>query len=322
MRLAVILTLAASPAIADVSTILSEQILPGHAELVTATTALAEAAANDCAAEGLKPAFHNAYDAWIAVSHIQFGPGEEDGLALAMAFWPDTKDRSGKALSRLFADQDPIIDDPATFGDVSVAAQGFTALEQLLYDPQPEAGYACRLTRAIATGLAEKSSKLNDAWPDFAELMTSAGGDGNARFQSEAEVERVLYTALSTGLEFLHDQRLGRPLGSFDRPRPLRAEARRSERSLRHIQLSLAALEALATAMFDGDLPKTRAAFAEARARANALDDPALEGVADPAQRFRVEVLQRAVQDTRTAINDEIGTPLGISAGFNALDGD
>ena len=63
-------------------------------------------------------------------------------------------------------------------------------------------------------------------------------------------------------------------------------------------------------------------AFAEARTRADELNDPALEGVADPAKRFKVEVLQRAVNDVRNAINTEIGKPLGITAGFNALDGD
>ncbi|MCY4179353.1 MAG: imelysin peptidase, partial [Litoreibacter sp.] len=118
------------------------------------------------------------------------------------------------------------------------------------------------------------------------------------------------------------DQRLGRPLGTFERPRPRRAEARRSERSLRHIELSLAALEELATTFYSGDLNLTKSAFADARARAAALDDPALAGVADPSKRIRIEALQRTVRDIQNAVNTEIGKPLGITAGFNALDGD
>ena len=74
--------------------------------------------------------------------------------------------------------------------------------------------------------------------------------------------------------------------------------------------------------MTDTDLTQTRAAFAQARSRANAIDDPALQGVADPAQRFKVEVLQQAVRAVQVAVIDDIGTPLGITAGFNALDGD
>ncbi|MEL7151592.1 MAG: imelysin family protein [Pseudomonadota bacterium] len=320
MRFALILSLVATPALADIERAIDAHILPGHAALLDATTDLAEAAAADCTPEAVQPAFHTAYDAWLAISHIQFGPIEDQGLSLAMSFWPDPKDSTGKAINRLSADADPIVDDPVQFEEVSVAAQGLTALERLLYDGQPDPDYACRLTRAIATGLARKAATLSDGWPDHADLMRNAGA--NDRYRTEQDAYRALYTALSTGLEFLHDQRLARPLGTFDRPRPRRAEARRSERSLRHIALSLAALEELATTMYDGDLTETRAAFAEARARASELNDPALEGVADPAKRFKVEVLQRAVNDIRNAVNTEIGKPLGITAGFNALDGD
>lgn len=322
MRLTLVMTLLAAPALADTTAAIDSHILPRQAALAKETQALAAAAETDCAPEALRPAYHAAYDAWLSTSHIAFGPIEDQGLSLAMSFWPDPKDSTGKAIARLTAAADPVVTDPAAFAEVSAAAQGFTALERMLYESQPDAAYACALTRAMAAGLASKSAAMNDAWPAFADLMRSAGATGNSRFQSEAEVQRALYTALSTGLEFLHDQRLGRPLGTFDRPRPRRAEARRSERSQRHISLALAALEDLALTMYDGDLPETRRTFAEARAAAEALDDPALAGVANPGSRIRIEALQRGVQDIRNAINTEIGLPLGITAGFNALDGD
>ncbi|WP_366141844.1 imelysin family protein [uncultured Tateyamaria sp.] len=322
MRFALILPFLALPAFADVQTALDDHILPGYTRLADETAKLAEAAQADCTPDALQPAFHAAYDAWISISHIHFGPLEDQAVTLTMSFWPDPKNSTGKALARLTTAADPIVDQPEAFGDVSAAAQGFTALERMLYDPQPDADYACRLTQAIATGLAQKSDSLNAAWPAFADQMLSAGTGGNARFQSDMEAQRALYTALSAGLEFLHDQRLGRPLGTFDRPRPSRAEARRSERSLRHIELQLAALERLAAAMTNADLGATSAAFAEARARADALEDPALQGVADAEQRFKVEVLQQAVRAVQVAVIDEIGTPLGVTAGFNALDGD
>ncbi|MFP7674909.1 imelysin family protein [Marivita sp. S0852] len=322
MRLAVAFCLLASPALSDVSNALDKHILPAYGKLAEATQMLADVAQADCTPSAVIPAYHTAYDAWIAASHIQVGPIEDQGLAIALAFWPDPKDRTAKALARLTSAQDPVVDDASAFVEVSAAAQGFTALERVLFDPQPNRDYACRLTRAITVGLANKAVALNTAWPEFAALMRLAGADGNTRFQSPEETQRTLYTALSTGLEFLHDQRLGRPLGSYDRPRPTRAEARRSDRSLRHIQLSLAALEDLAVTMTDGDLTQTRAAFAEARARAAELNDPALAGVANPAKRIRVEALQRTVRDIQNAINSEIGTPLGITAGFNSLDGD
>ena len=322
MRLALALCLTALPAFADVQRAIETHILPGHTALAQATDDLASYAAENCAPDAVRPPFHAAYDAWISISHIQFGPIEDQALTLQMSFWPDPKDSTGKALGRLVAAQDPIVDDPGSWGEVSAAAQGFTALERLLYEPQTDTDYSCRLTQVIATGLADKSAAILADWPNFAMLITTAGADGNTRFQSEDAARRALYTALSTGLEFLHDQRLGRPLGTFDRPRPRRAEARRSERSQRHIELSLAALEDLATSMIDGDLTGTRAAFAKAQEMTAALDDPALAGVSDPIRRIRVEALQRTVRDIQNAVNTEIGKPLGITAGFNSLDGD
>lgn len=322
MRLTFVLCLVAAPVAADVSGIVSGHVLPRHATLAQETRQLAEAANANCSREALAPNFNTAYDAWIAVSHLQLGPIEDQGLSLAMSFWPDTKDRTGKALARLTSVQDPIVGAPEAFEEVSAAAQGFTALERVLYGDEPATDYTCQLTRAIASGLVRKSEHLLDDWPAFAILITTAGDAGNTRFQSAEEAQRAFYTALSTGLEFLHDQRLGRPLGTYDRPRPLRAEARRSERSLRNIAVSLAALEELAGLMSDDPLPKTRAAFADAGARARALDDPALAGVADPMSRIRIEVLQQAVHEIQMSVVEEIGTPLGISAGFNSLDGD
>lgn len=311
--------LIATPALADVDHALDAHILPGHAALVEATSELAHAATADCTPEAVRPAYHAAYDAWIAISHIQFGPIEDQGLSLAMAFWPDPKNATGKSLGRLISAQDPIVDRPDAFGEVSVAAQGFTALERLLYDEQQDVAYACRLTRAVASGLARKAVAINEGWADHASLMRDAGR--NTRYQSKVEVDRALYTALSTGLEFLHDQRLGRPMGTFDRPRPRRAEARRSERSLQHVVHSLTALQDLAETMAI-DIPETRKAFATAQERAARVGDPTLSLVSDPGGRLKVEVLQQAVAAIQAAVVREIGQPLGVQAGFNSLDGD
>ena len=55
---------------------------------------------------------------------------------------------------------------------------------------------------------------------------------------------------------------------------------------------------------------------------AEALDDPAFAGVADPQARFRLESLQTGLFAIRDAIRGELGPGLGVSEGFNAGDGD
>ena len=52
------------------------------------------------------------------------------------------------------------------------------------------------------------------------------------------------------------------------------------------------------------------------------LPAAAFAGVAEPVRRFRIEALQQAIRDIQIAITQDIGIPLGISAGFNSLDGD
>ncbi|WP_420899291.1 imelysin family protein [Fertoeibacter niger] len=312
----------AAMARADVPESVQKHILPGYAAFSAATQELAEKAADDCSPAALQPAFHAAFDAWIAVAHLRLGPVEEDGRALAIAFWPDPKGAGARTLARLIADADPVATDPAAFADVSVAGRGLTTLERLLHDPALTGGYACTLTRAVAADLARMAAEVDIGWQGgFAELMLTAGQPGNTRYLTTAEARQALFTQLITGLNFTADQRLGRPLGTFDRPRPERAEARLSGRSLRNVALSLAALESLAVTLHP-DSPATIAAFAKARALATALADPVLAGVATPGGRLKVEILQQAIQAVRAAAEAEIGPRLGVSLGFNAADGD
>lgn len=309
-------------ALADVNAVIETHILPGYEAFEEATAALATTADGTCAVDDVKPAYHTAFDAWMGVSHLQFGPVEDDGRMLKIAYWPDSKNSTAKALARLSAAQDPAVSSEDEFAEVSIAAQGLFAMERLLYDPQPDAAYACALTRAVAKALANTAAEINDGWPAFAELMRTPGAEGNDRFLSQKEVEGTLYTSLLTGLEFIKDTRLGRPMGTFDRPRPTRAEAYRSDRSQRNVLLGLEALRALADALSELPTPQVDATFAEAIDRAASLDDPAFAGVGEPMVRFRMEALQNVISTVSSSISDEIGLPMGLSAGFNALDGD
>ncbi len=321
LRAAAALALLALPARADVATAVEQVILPGYAGFTEAARALETATGADCRPEALRPAYHAAFDAWMAVSHLRFGPAEEGGRSLAIAFWPDPKGSGAKTMARMIAAEDPAVEDPAAFAEVSIAARGLFALERLLYDPALTGDYACALTRATAADLARLAGEIEAGWGEFAPLLLTAGQPGNARFLTETEARQALFTQLMAGLEFTADQRLGRPLGTFDRPRPERAEARLSERSLRNVQLSLAALERLALALAP-DSPQTEAGFEAAGRLAAELDDPALAGVADVQGRLKVEILQQRIHALRDTVTTDVGAALGVSTGFNAADGD
>lgn len=326
-RLAVILLALglAGPARADVDAALDRHILPAFAGFAGAAERLADAAVADCRPRAVAPAYQAAFDAWMAVADLHIGPSETGGLSIA--FWPDARGFTGRVLSQLIADEDPVAFDPLGYAEMSIAARGVLALEMMVFDPAyshyDKGSYACALVRAIALDLSRQAVALEVAWRDgFAATLRSAGGAGNATYLTGDEALRALYTQLLSGLEFTADQRLGRPMGSFEQPRPARAEAWRSGRSLRNVLLSVDAAQALAHALSGGALPQTDAAAARVHAMAERVGDPGLQGVSEPQGRLHVELLQQAVRAMRAAIEAEIGVPLGIAPGFNSQDGD
>lgn len=315
-----------------ISDVVSQHILPGFEALAQSATVLDKATQQDCRAESpaLQNAYTNAFDAWIKVSHLRFGPTEVDNRAFALAFWPDPRGKTTKALNGMIRSQDDAVFDYAAFTKTSIAGQGFYALDFLLFDAKftdPEdAEYTCALIRAITGGIDITAAAILDDWQQrYSALLLSAGDGKNVVYQSREEALQELFKAVTAGLQFTSETRLGRPLGSYDRPRPNRAEARRSGRSLRHVMLSLEATRDLAQylARSNSDVAGALdARFGRAILQGTRLDDPVFAGVAAPQTRFRVEALQQSVNDIRDLASGQLGPLLGVAAGFNALDGD
>lgn len=315
---------------AAIDAALDTHVLPRVAELAQTSDALATATQANCdpADAALQAAYHDAFDAWIHVSHLRFGPFEADNRAFALAFWPDTRSVTPRTLAQLIIDSDPAAQSVESYADVSVAGRGFYAMEFLLFDANimtnGTADYRCTLLQTMASDIAFTTAAMRDDWTDtHADLMRGAGA--NARYQSDTEAMRTLFNALTTGLEFNANVRLGRPLGTFERPRPNRAEARRSGRSTRNLLVSMRGLLELSEALTI-DAPdvavETEFAFQAAIAAIERLEDPSLAHVADPQARFRIEVIQQRIEDLRQLVLTQMGPDLGISAGFNSLDGD
>lgn len=320
---------AAQDAGARVQAVLSDHVLPGFDRLAQATEVL-KAAASDCTPDGaaVPDAFGDAFDAWISVSHLRFGPTEVDDRAFGMAFWPDSKGFTKKALNRLISAQDQVVEDPDGFSKTSIAGRGLFALEYLLFDDSMRqagtANYRCALTRAITVDLDANADAILADWRGgYGDQMLRPGMDG--QYGSSTDALQVLYQSLVTGVQFNVDNRLGRPLGTFERPRPRRAEAWRSGRSARNVAVSLRALSDLSGLLAQGHdtiATKLGADFARLSDMVSALDDPAFAGVTDPVARFRIEAIQTALSAVHLTVAGELGAALGVAEGFNALDGD
>jgi len=316
-----------APVVADV---VDHHVLPKVEGFATASAALRDAARSDCraASQPLQDRFHETFDAWTRMSHLRFGPTETGDRAFAIAFWPDSRGVTPKALRALLQAEDPALSDPQAFQEVSIAARGLYALEFLLFDEELSAYGSdqarCALVQAVAGDVAENAARIDQDWRTSRADLLKHPSPG-AAYATDAEAAQELFKALGTGLQFTADTRLGRPLGTFDRPRPARAEARRSGRSLRQVALSVASARDLSLRLAAGDLPLVAdltVAFDRIDQAAGRIEDPVFAGVSDVQGRLRVEALQQRINEARALIAGRLGPGLGVSAGFNALDGD
>ena len=316
MKYAIALCLAPTFAAANplVDTAVADHIMPRLDALVATTGDLVDAG---CDAQA---AWDGAAQAWIAVSHLRFGPTEVDNRAFALAFWPDPRGTTPKTLHGWLADG------TLDVSDASIAGRGFYAMEFLAFDEAFwEYEGTCDLMAVLADDIHVNAVAIQTDWADtYAGLITEAGND---IYRTETESLQELYKAVSTGLEFTVAQRLGRPLGTFDRPRPTRAEMRRAGRSLDNIAVSLDSLADLALILADAELDVEITELTDSAheqiARLAELDGGADLSLVDrPADRFKVEALQQTLTDLRILLAEQLGPQLGVVEGFNSLDGD
>jgi predicted lipoprotein len=308
--------------------VVTAHVLPRLADLAASSQTLADASIQDCTSDTLRIHFTDAFDAWVAVSHMRFGPTEVDNRAFALAFWPDSRGATPKALAGLIINEDTIAQSTATYADMSISARGFYALEFLLYDVKisaiGNAAYRCQLIQTVAADIRRMTAAIHDEWQgSYATQLLKPSASGV--YRSEAEATQELFKALLTGLQFTSETRMGRPLGTFDQPWPTRAEAWRSARSTRHVAVSLTTLDDLALRLAEGNLllqSKLSGSFNRAHDQLLALKDSTFAGVALPSSRFKIEIVQKSIEAIRTIARDELGPHLGVAAGFNALDGD
>lgn len=313
-----------------VSQVVDSHILPRFQSLAVRSAALATAAQNECSPTSLplREAYTSSFDAWVSASHLRFGPTEVDDRAFALAFWPDSRGVTPKSLGALITSNDPVATSTEAYGDVSIAARGFYALEFLLFDKGltelGDVDYRCTLIQTLTADIASTSAAILTDWQDnYIQKLLQPAPEG--KYRSDDEVLQELFKALTAGLQFTSETRLGRPLGTFDRPRPKRAEAWRSMRSSRHVSLSIEALGDLAGKLAQSDpalVQRIKSSNEKTQGLLEKLGDPTFASVAQPQTHLKIEVIQQSIDATRAIISADLGPTLGVAAGFNSLDGD
>ena len=340
----------AAPAAADrpvrdtaiVQRAIEDYIRPATDRFARETEALHRAVAGFCRAHdtasrvALDDAFRTAVGGWSGVQFLRFGPLVDDHRMERIAFWPDPKGVGRRQLRRVLADRDASVTDPGQLAGKSVALQGLTALEYLLYGDGGEApdDFRCAYAAAASEALAGVVAAVAEDWaaPDgiARRLMRPDGDDPLYRTPAEALAE--LHRALTTGLQVVQDQKLKPVLGGdMKGAKPFVAPFRRSGLTVDVLAADAFALMAFVDlGGFTRALPEDRGwlansiafEFENAVKAAESVTLPIDEAVYDEAARGRLDYLSVVLGNLRTMTQQDLAAALGLKVGFNALDGD
>ncbi|MEQ8506169.1 MAG: imelysin family protein [Rhodospirillales bacterium] len=314
--------------------IVKDHLLPRYHGLTGKTAQLAQVAGTLCpdvapkTLDAVKTAFHDALDAWQEIEHLRQGPPATLEAHIRVKFWPDRRSLVDKHLARLMANKNPDILKPDVFGHVSIAVQGFPAMERLLFADNAQTRLKdttgpvspCAVVQAIAVNLHAIARELETRW-----TRDPAAGRPAKRVTTD------LFNDLATGLGAVGDLKLGAALGSDGGYRPRRAENQLSGRALRNVAHNLVALEdlydGLATApaaSLAGTPEDTliRRQFTQLIADTKAMG-PSIKALLKTDQdALRLKELKGRILKLREQVIVNVSAALNLVLGFNALDGD
>ncbi|QZO02493.1 imelysin family protein [Chenggangzhangella methanolivorans] len=312
-------------------------IVPRYEAFAKATAAQTDAWTKACAdgdfapdLGALREAYQTAADGWAAVEFVTTGPIATSLRPDRVFFGPDRRNTVAKALAELTAKARDGDLSPETVRGVSVAAQGFPALERVLYEPaEGEAAARCRVGVAIAKNLSGIAADVVTEWKaETGPLARLKRGEGDPlSFADPAQAAARLMTDLAGGVQRVNDVKLLPVLGSSaDAARAKAAEGWRSGRSARAIRVTMASVADLArvfAAAAPVDLAAADAkAFAAAQASAAKLPDDLGEAATEPKRRKAIEAAVASFKAAQTDVVQKLAPALGVPLGFNALDGD
>ena len=339
----------AAPAVAAGSSgsRVAEQVArPALAALAASTAELTGAVEALCATPdgdrlaAARAAFGAVTGDWGRVSVLRFGPLATGNRFERLFFWPDPRGLGLKQVQRVLAARDETATTQAGLSQKSVAAQGLPALEFILFGTGAQelaAGgepFRCRYAQAAAGNIARVVSLVADGWKertDFAVSFTSPAADTEP-YRSASEVDGEIVKAAGTVIQYVRAAELIPALGdSADAANGKRTPLWRSGLSFRLMEAQVSGMRALLAAAAYGEIPRTEVgqavaalddALAAAQAPLGQIRTPPEAAFADEADRARIAAVNSALDRAGHLLSEELAPALGLTMGFNALDGD
>lgn len=325
-------------------------IMPRVEGLAKNTSALASAVDAVCKQGGDAAARKTARDAfaatvrsWGGLDFIRFGPAMREHRLERILFWPDPRGFASRQLSQLLAAKKPELLAPGALARQSVAVQGLTALEILLFDEKTPLGtgtdeaarYRCALAAAIAASIHGVASEISAGWSGedgYRKKMLTPGSD-NALYKDSSETVREVAKALAMGLELCRDRFILPELTAVtaNPPRRVRLVFEASGLTGAYLEASLRALRQLFDATgLDAYIPADKpwmASFLPTSWNSLLADAARLDGLranerGSPAHLHALRKMRFDLGGIRNIVVKELAPNAGIMMGFNELDGD
>lgn len=210
-------------------TTIERVVRPAAEKFDAATAPLAPAIEALCrspskrALQSVRKAFAAALSAHGALELYRFGPTILQNRQEKLLLYPDPKGLVRRQVQEIIAARDPSVLNQAKLAEKSVALQGFSALELLLYGPlanatatRSEAGrFQCGYATAIAVNIHAIARAIRADWDDpggYATLMLTPSAENPAYLEAR-EVTLEIVSAFANGIELVRDVRLAGPLG-------------------------------------------------------------------------------------------------------------
>lgn len=286
--------------------------------------------------------FAKAALAFARIQHLRFGALREQSRFERLLLYPDPKGLVRRQVEKVLAAGDQgLVSADALYGK-SVALQGFSALELLLYGEASKQTLGvdalgrlrCGYARAIGANIARIAADIDKSWQDrngYSALMLSPGAD-NAAYLEPKEVTLEIIKSFLDGLEHARDAELAAPLGvRVQDQAPTTGILELSGLSIAFLAADLdgllhlyraGGLQALAGA--DDKLLAEEAAteIETAIASAKSVTRPLAELRSDADEKRKLIAMGFPLRNAYDLAFDMLAAATGLSLGFKAGDGD
>ena len=323
---------------------LTKHIRPSYEALVLATSALEKSMHSFCAKpnaqrrETIEQGFEKALLSWSRIDHIRFGPISQKNRISRFVFWPDHKNIGLKQVKKALRRKNKSVLSLKRLQGKSVALQGLSALEFLLYGKgrnklAKKKSFRCAYAKTITKNLALMSRQTLQGWRDgspFAQHFLHPNKD-NPVYLKEDEITLALFLSFTTELKIVYHLKLGRPLGkSLKKSKPRRAAFWRSGLSYKVIEANMKGVADLFDRVFGTLVSRSDPGveegvlndFEQVSRDLKGFTSPIQQAVYDKTARAGLLNLQKLVDQIKTSAGRAIIKAADLSMGFNALDGD